>query len=71
MKKFGGVLLIGLGLVLIIFPLIRLIAIVLEFVDKGASAYGIGVLVGSVFGTVLMGLLGFMALKRGRKILGS
>ena len=70
MKKVGGFLLALLGTVLILGSLLQALNIVMMLVNNpDFSSYGIGALVGSIFGFIIFGWLGIKSIKKGKSLM--
>lgn len=71
MKKFGGFLLMGIGILLILIAVARAINVSMIFMDSGASAYGIGFIAGTLIMLILFSALGIKAFKKGRTLVNT
>lgn len=67
MRKIGGVLLVGLGVILILFGIFRILDVLVVFFSAEQSTYGAGFVAGTLVAVVLIVAVGREAIKKGRK----
>ena len=68
MRKIGGVLLIVIGVILILFASLRAVGIFIIFLGGEQTAYGFGFITGTVVFVILFIALGIKTIKKGRTL---
>lgn len=69
MRKFGGIVLIIVGVVFIGVAVMRAFEVLVIFLNEETSAYGVGFMTGTAVLLILLSFLGIKAFKRGCTLL--
>ena len=68
MKKFGGVLLVTVGLALILFAVLRAVLTLVVILGNEVTAYAMGAIAGTAVIVILFVALGLKSIKKGRSL---
>ncbi len=68
MKKLGGVTLMTIGAILILFAILRTLNVFMVFLSEEQTSYGVGFITGTVLVVILLIVLGLKVIKKGKSL---